>query len=46
MLSKANIDDNMITKLGDGMKHLGEQAPRWVKLPMLPLRPKDTAILW
>ena len=28
MLSKANIDSNMITKLGDGMRHLGEQASK------------------
>ena len=28
MLSKASIDSNMITKLGDGMRHLGEQASK------------------
>ena len=28
MLSKANIDSDMITKLGDGMRHLGEQASK------------------
>jgi len=28
MLSKANIDSDMITKLGDGMRHLGEQATK------------------
>jgi gliding motility-associated protein GldL len=28
MLSKANIDESLITKLGDGMKHLGEQAAK------------------
>ena len=28
MLSKAGIDSNMITKLGDGMRHLGEQASK------------------
>ena len=28
MLSKANIDTDMITKLGDGMRHLGEQASK------------------
>ena len=28
MLSKASIDSNMITKVGDGMRHLGEQASK------------------
>ena len=28
MLSKANIDSDMISKLGDGMRHLGEQASK------------------
>ena len=28
MLSKASIDSNIITKLGDGMRHLGEQASK------------------
>jgi gliding motility-associated protein GldL len=28
MLSKANIDESLISKLGDGMKHLGEQAAK------------------
>ena len=28
MLTKASIDSDMITKLGDGMRHLGEQAPK------------------
>ena len=28
MLSKANIDEELITKLGEGMKHLGEQATK------------------
>ena len=28
MLSKASIDSDMITKLGDGMRHLGEQASK------------------
>ena len=28
MLTKANIDSDMMTKLGDGMRHLGEQASK------------------
>ena len=28
MLTKASIDSDMITKLGDGMRHLGEQASK------------------
>ena len=28
MLSKANIDEKLISKLGEGMKHLGEQASK------------------
>ena len=28
MLAKAKIDDNLISKLGEGMKHLGEQASK------------------
>ena len=28
MLSKANIDEGVISKLGDGMRHLGEQASK------------------
>ena len=32
MLAKANIDEELINNLGDGMRHLGEQAAKWAKL--------------
>ena len=28
MLAKANIDEELISNLGDGMRHLGEQAAK------------------
>lgn len=31
MLSKANIDEDLISRLGDGMRHLGEQAEKMGK---------------
>ena len=46
MLSKANIDSNMITKLGDGMRHLGEQASKMGEVADASVAAKATVIRW
>lgn len=41
MLSKANIDHDMISKLGEGMKHLGEQASKMGEVADASVATKD-----
>ena len=41
MLAKANIDDNLISKLGEGMKHLGEQASKMGEVADASVATKD-----
>ena len=41
MLSKANIDTSVIEKLGDGMRHLGEQASKMGEVADASVATKD-----
>ena len=45
MLADANIDATMIEKLGNGMRHLGEQASKMGEVADA-VATKDTATRW
>ena len=46
MLAKANIDEELISNLGDGMRHLGEQAAKMGEAADVGAAAQTTPIHW